>query len=43
MIQFCRQEKKNIKEYLDSNLEKPSVLAESLLDEIGPDYTGGDD
>lgn len=28
---------------MESNLEKASEMAESLLGESGPDYTGGDD
>lgn len=42
-IRYCRQEKQEIKKNLESKLEKPSELAESLVDEMGPDYTGGDD
>jgi hypothetical protein len=40
---LCRQEKKNIKEYVASNLEKPSEMIQDTLDQSGPDYTGGDD
>jgi hypothetical protein len=42
-VRECRQDKKDIKEILESNLEKPSEMAEDLLNESGPDYTGGDD
>lgn len=42
-IRACRQEKKDVKESLNSRLEKASEMAESLLEESGPDYTGGDD
>lgn len=42
-VRICRQEKQDIKKHLDSNLEKASVMAEDLVNETGPDYTGGDD
>lgn len=42
-VQSCRQEKKKIKEDLESNLKKPSEMVESLMEESGPDYTGGED
>jgi hypothetical protein len=42
-VRACRQEKKDVKEGLNSRLEKASEMAESLLEESGPDYTGGDD
>jgi len=42
-VRECRQEKQNIKTILVSNLEKPSEMVEDLLNETGPDYTGGDD
>jgi len=42
-VKECRQEKQNIKTILVSNLEKPSEMVEDLLNETGPDYTGGDD
>lgn len=42
-VKSCRQEKANIKKDIESNLEKPSEMAESLVQETGPDYTGGDD
>ena len=42
-VRICRQEKQNIKKDMESNLEKASEIAESLLGESGPDYTGGDD
>jgi len=42
-IRGCRQEKQKIKEEITSNLEKPSEIAQDLVDETGPDYTGGDD
>lgn len=28
---------------IESNLERPSEMAEDLVNETGPDYTGGDD
>ena len=42
-VRECRQEKQIIETHMESRLEKPSELASSLLDELGPDYTGGDD
>lgn len=42
-IRGCREEKKNIGTFITSRLESPAELAESLVDEMGPDYTGGDD
>lgn len=42
-IQECREEKKSIKEVINSNIQKPSEIAQELVDETGPDYTGGDD
>lgn len=42
-VHSCRQEKKNLKDDLGSNLEKASEMAENLTQETGPDYTGGDD
>ena len=42
-VRNCRQEKQEIKKNLVSNLENPSEMAESLAEEMGPDYTGGDD
>jgi hypothetical protein len=42
-VRDCRQEKQIIETHMASRLEKPSELALSLLDELGPDYTGGDD
>ena len=42
-VHSCRQEKKNLKDDLGSNLEKASEMAEDLVQETGPDYTGGDD
>jgi hypothetical protein len=42
-VRSSRQEKQQIVESIKSNLESPSQLAESLIDEQGPDYTGGDD
>lgn len=41
-IKECRLEKKQIKEHITSNLEKPSELAEDLGNEGGPDCTGED-
>lgn len=42
-VKECRQEKQNIKTMVSSNLEKPSEMAEDLVNELGSDYTGGDD
>lgn len=42
-VKDCRQEKATIKKDIESNLEKPSEIMESLLEDFGPDYTGGDD
>jgi len=42
-VRLCREEKKNINSFLESRLEKPSELAQSLAEEMGPDYGGGDD
>lgn len=42
-VKSCRQEKNDIKEQIKSNLESSSQMAESLMQESGPDYTGGDD
>jgi hypothetical protein len=43
LVRKSRQEKQAIEKHLVSNLEPASELAMSLLDELGPDYTGGDD
>ena len=42
-IKECRGEKQYVKTLLTSRLEPASQMAEDLLDETGPDYTGGDD
>lgn len=42
-VRSIRLEKQDIKKQLDSNLEKASEMSESLVNETGPDYTGGDD
>jgi hypothetical protein len=42
-VRNCRQDKQDIKKHLESNLEKPGEMAESLVNETGPDYTGCDD
>jgi flagellar biosynthesis chaperone FliJ len=42
-IKECREEKKSIKEVIYSNIQKPSEIAQELVEETGPDYTGGDD
>jgi hypothetical protein len=42
-VRICRQEKQNVKKDIEANLEKPSEIAQSLVEESGPDYTGGDD
>jgi hypothetical protein len=38
-----RELKQEIIKDVKVNLESPSLLASNLLDELGPDYTGGDD
>lgn len=42
-VRSCRDEKIIVKTVLESNLEKPSEMAASLIEEMGPDYGGGDD
>lgn len=42
-VRNCRKEKQDIKEHLNSNLQKASEMAVELMDETGPDYTGGDE
>lgn len=42
-VRLCRHEKQELRSHMLSNLEKPSELASSLIDETGgPDDTGGD-
>jgi len=43
MVSSCRKEKQELKERVKSNLETASEMAQDLMDETGPDYTGGDD
>lgn len=42
-VSSCRKEKQDLKERVKSNLETASEMAQDLMDETGPDYTGGDD
>lgn len=42
-VRYCRQEKQEVQKYLVSNIQKASEMAEDLVHETGPDYTGGDD
>jgi hypothetical protein len=42
-VRASREERKKLDAYLVQNLESPCELAESLSQEMGPDYTGGDD
>ena len=42
-VKECRQDKQDVKKMIESNLERPSEMAEDLVNETGPDYTGGDD
>jgi len=39
-VRLCRQEKKDLEAFNVSRLESPAELAQSLSDEMGPDYTG---
>jgi serine phosphatase RsbU (regulator of sigma subunit) len=43
MVSSSRKEKQELKERVKSNLETASEMAQDLMDETGPDYTGGDD
>ena len=42
-VRESREEKEDIKTKLVSNLEKPSEIAQDLLEEGGPSYTDPDD
>lgn len=42
-VKSCREEKQNIKEFITSKVQKPSEIAQDLVEESPLDYTGGDD